>query len=120
MKSSALLSCRHGAHNLSSSVCNSWKLLTASIFRSAPQFRGLLSCPASHTKTVLDHLDHSEQGMTIVAVLWMLLSVVAAALALEAHSSTHIARNLAEKAATRGPFGCPDRSIGCCVRGSTP
>ena len=47
--------------------------------------------------------SEAEQGIALIAVLWMLvlLSVVAAALALEAHSSTRIASNLAEKAAAR-------------------
>jgi type II secretory pathway component PulK len=47
--------------------------------------------------------SEAEQGIALIAVLWMLvlLSVVAAALALETHSSTRIASNMAEKAAAR-------------------
>jgi type II secretory pathway component PulK len=44
-----------------------------------------------------------EQGIALIAVLWILvlLSVVAAALVTETHSSTRIASNMAEKAAAR-------------------
>jgi general secretion pathway protein K len=45
----------------------------------------------------------SEEGIALIAVLWMLvlLSIVAAALSLETRSSTRIARNLAGSAAAR-------------------
>jgi general secretion pathway protein K len=45
----------------------------------------------------------SEDGIAIIAVLWVLtlLSIVAAALAFETRSTTHIARNMAENAAAR-------------------
>jgi general secretion pathway protein K len=44
-----------------------------------------------------------EQGIALIAVLWMLvlLSIVAAALSLETRSSTRVARNMAENAAAR-------------------
>jgi general secretion pathway protein K len=44
-----------------------------------------------------------EEGIALIAVLWMLilLSMMAAALSLEFHSSTRIARNMADDAATR-------------------
>jgi general secretion pathway protein K len=44
-----------------------------------------------------------EEGIALIAVLWMLtlLSIVAAALSLESRSSTRIARNMAENAAAR-------------------
>jgi general secretion pathway protein K len=45
----------------------------------------------------------SEEGIALIAVLWMLtlLSVIAVALSLETSSNTHIARNMAENAAAR-------------------
>ena len=41
-----------------------------------------------------------EEGIALIAVLWMLilLSMMAAALSLEFHSSTRIARNMADDA----------------------
>jgi general secretion pathway protein K len=47
--------------------------------------------------------DRGEDGIALIAVLWTLtlLSVIAAALSLEMHSSTRIARNMAENAAAR-------------------
>jgi general secretion pathway protein K len=47
--------------------------------------------------------NRSEEGIALIAVLWMLilLSVVAATLSLEIHSTTHVARNMAENAAAR-------------------
>jgi general secretion pathway protein K len=47
--------------------------------------------------------DRSEEGIALIAVLWMLtlLSIVAAALSLETRSSTRIARNMADNAAAR-------------------
>ena len=47
--------------------------------------------------------DRSEEGIALIAVLWMLtlLSIVAAALSLEARSSTRIARNMTENATAR-------------------
>jgi general secretion pathway protein K len=44
-----------------------------------------------------------EEGIALIAVLWMLmlLSIIAAALSLEVHFSTRIARNMAENAAAR-------------------
>jgi general secretion pathway protein K len=47
--------------------------------------------------------DRREEGIALIAVLWMLtlLSIVAAALSLETHFSTRIARNTAENAAVR-------------------
>jgi general secretion pathway protein K len=47
--------------------------------------------------------DKSEEGIALIAVLWMLalLSLVAATLSLETRSSTSIARNTAENAAAR-------------------
>jgi general secretion pathway protein K len=45
----------------------------------------------------------SEQGIALIAVLWALtlLSVIAAALIVETRSSARVARNMADKAATR-------------------
>jgi general secretion pathway protein K len=45
----------------------------------------------------------SEEGIALIAVLWMLtlLSIIAAALSLETRSSLRIARNMAENAAAR-------------------
>jgi general secretion pathway protein K len=47
--------------------------------------------------------DRSEDGIALIAVLWMLtlLSIVAAALSLETQSNTRIARNMVENAAER-------------------
>jgi general secretion pathway protein K len=47
--------------------------------------------------------DRREEGIALIAVLWMLilLSIIAADLSLELHSSTRIARNMAENAAAR-------------------
>jgi general secretion pathway protein K len=47
--------------------------------------------------------ERSEEGIALIAVLWMLtlLSIVAAALSLETRSSTRIARNMAENAVVR-------------------
>jgi general secretion pathway protein K len=47
--------------------------------------------------------ERREEGIALIAVLWMLilLSMMAAALCLELHSSTRIARNMAESAAAR-------------------
>jgi general secretion pathway protein K len=47
--------------------------------------------------------DRSEEGIALIAVLWMLtlLSIIAAALSLETRSSTRIARNMADNAAAR-------------------
>ena len=47
--------------------------------------------------------NRSEEGIALMAVLWMLilLSIVAAALSLETRSSTRIARNMTENAAAR-------------------
>ena len=47
--------------------------------------------------------ERSEEGIALIAVLWMLtlLSIVAAALSLETRSSTRIARNMAENAVAR-------------------
>jgi general secretion pathway protein K len=47
--------------------------------------------------------DRREEGIALIAVLWtlMLLSIIAAALSLETHSSTRIARNMAENAVAR-------------------
>ncbi len=45
----------------------------------------------------------SEEGIALIAVLWMLvlLSLIAATLSLESRSSTHVARNMADVAAAR-------------------
>jgi general secretion pathway protein K len=47
--------------------------------------------------------DRSEEGIALIAVLWMLtlLTIVAAALSLETRSSARIARNMSENAAAR-------------------
>jgi len=47
--------------------------------------------------------DESEGGIALIAVLWTLtlLSIIAAALSLEARSTTRIARNVAENATAR-------------------
>jgi general secretion pathway protein K len=47
--------------------------------------------------------DRRDEGIALIVVLWMLvlLSIIAAVLSLELHSSTGIARNMAENAAAR-------------------
>jgi general secretion pathway protein K len=45
----------------------------------------------------------TEEGIALIAVLWMLilLSMIAAAISLETHSSSHVARNMVDNAAAR-------------------